>query len=106
MLLPLPSEFTDYLKAGGADYLEFDQGALCLQLWPADDAGSLNRDYEVAFNAPGFVGFGSDGGDEMFAFDGTGAVFKIPFVPMASSEARFIAKSWRDLLDRRCDHKP
>jgi hypothetical protein len=70
------------------------------QLWHPDEVEELNQSYRVPEHAPGFLGFGSDGGGEMLAFDAAGAVFKIPFVGMAPKEARKIASSWDEVAAR------
>jgi hypothetical protein len=59
----------------------------------------MNADYQVEEFMTGFVGFGSDGGGEMLAFDETGAVWKLPFVGYSSKEDAWkVADRWHLLL--------
>ncbi len=67
-------------------------------LWTPDEIETMNRDYQVDQYAPEYLGFGSSGGGEMFAFDGSGRVFCIPFVGMSSQDALPVADSWTDFL--------
>jgi hypothetical protein len=69
-------------------------------LWPLDQIDQLNRDYHVAEFAPGFLGFGSNGGGELLAFDASGRVFMIPFVGMSVEDARPVAKSWNQFVEK------
>jgi len=81
----------EYLK-----YFEQDnpkEGSLAVepgwfQLWSPEEIESTNKGYEVEQNVPGFLGFGSNGGGEMLAFDQIGQIFMIPFVPMRVNEAK------------------
>ncbi len=70
------------------------------QLWPLSQIEALNRDYQVQAYAPGFLGFGSSGGGELFAFDNQGCIVMIPFIGMSLSEAITIAESWNDFVSK------
>jgi hypothetical protein len=52
--------------------------------------------YEVAKYAPGFFGFASNGGGEMYAFSPTGAIVYLPFIGMEPKYARHLANSWQE----------
>jgi len=65
------------------------------ELWPADQLDERNAAYKTQEFVPGFWGFGSNGGGELFAFDSQGSVFMIPFVPMEAKSAVKIADSWK-----------
>lgn len=95
----LPVEYNDYLK-DGPDAGETTGLPGYFQLWSAEEIDELNRSYGVAEYAPGFVGFGSDGGGEMLAFDSKGAVFMIPFVGISPKDAMKIADSWSAVVAR------
>jgi hypothetical protein len=60
----------------------------------------LNRDYQVAEFALGFLGFGSNGGGELLAFDADGRVFTIPFVGMSREHAWLVADSWNGFVEK------
>ena len=57
----------------------------------------LNPGYEIALCLPGFVGFGSNGAGELFAFAPSGEVAMIPFTPMQIREAQTIAADFVQL---------
>ena len=99
MKITLPREYLAYLK-DGSDAGETEGEPGYFQLWHPGEVEALNQSYQVAEYAPGFLGFGSDGGGEMLAFDAAGAVFKIPFVGMAPEEAQKIADSWIEVVSR------
>lgn len=99
MNIPFPSEYLAYLEKG-SDVASTKGEPGFFQLWHPDEVEELNESYRVAEYAPGFLGFGSDGGGEMLAFDAAGAVFKIPFVGMAPKEAQRIAGSWGEVTAR------
>lgn len=96
----LPAEYVRYFAGDGPK-----EGGLCVepgwfQLWRPAEIDEWNRNYEVQKYAPEFLGFGSSGGDELLAFDGDGAVFMVPFIGMASDQARPVARSWREFVKK------
>lgn len=99
-MLQLPKDYLSYVEAGGrgSGFTEGDPGYF--QLWALEEAEALNRDYKVHEFAPGFVGFGSDGGGEMLAFDSIGAVFMIPFIGDGVEDAKRIGKDWSEIVSR------
>lgn len=58
----------------------------------------MNKGYEVAEYAPGFLGFASSGGGEMLAFDKDNKIFSIPFIGMSPKEALPVAKNWEEFV--------
>jgi hypothetical protein len=95
----LPSDYLRYVEEG-ADWASTNGEPGYFQLWPLDEVEEMNQSYRVTEYAPGFLGFGSDGGGEMLAFDRGGAVFMIPFVGMAPEEAKKIGTSWSEIVAR------
>ena len=85
--MKLPQDFIADIRSNrpkeGA--LRIDPG--WFQLWPEGKIEGFNIDYAVAEFAPGFVGFGSNGGGEMLAFDGEHRVYSLPFIGMSSTDA-------------------
>ena len=47
--------------------------------------------------APGFLGFGSNGGGELLAFDAAGRIVMLPMVGMSAHDAKLVAGSWSEL---------
>ncbi|WP_431514569.1 hypothetical protein [Variovorax sp. DAIF25] len=56
-------------------------------LWGEDEATTANSELHVSEYAPAFVGFAGNGGNEIYAFDKTGAVFMLPMIGMDSNAA-------------------
>jgi len=96
----LPVEYVRYFAGDGPKEGGLSVEPGWFQLWRPDEIDEWNRNYEVQQYAPEFLGFGSSGGDEMLAFDEDGAVFMIPFIGMASDQARPVAGSWRDFVKK------
>jgi hypothetical protein len=98
--MSLPEEYVRYVAGGGPR-----EGGLVVepgwfQLWPADEISKWNREYQVEEFAPGYLGFGSSGGGEMLAFDKSGQVVMLPFVGMSPGEAKPIAESWKEFIEK------
>jgi len=98
--MTLPADYVSYFAGNGSKEggLSVDPG--WFQLWPPDEVERWNRDYHVQEFAPGFLGFGSSGGGELLAFDKDGRVVMIPFIPMTADEARPVADSWSQFVER------
>ncbi len=83
--IELPNEYLSLLKFsnGGEGDLGIEPG--WFQLWPVEEVLKLNEAYEVSEWYPGFFGFGSNGGQEMLAFDTRlGTPFTIYMIPFMS----------------------
>ena len=96
----LPTEYVSYFDGDG-----LKEGALSVepgwfQLWAPGEIEQLNLDYHVDEFAPGFVGFGSSGGGELFAFDASEHVVMIPFVGMCVKAARPVSASWSEFVEK------
>jgi hypothetical protein len=92
----IPSQYISYFS--GDDPKE---GPLSVEpgwflSWPPDEIERWNHAYLVEENAPGILGFGSNGSSEMLAFDSNGCVVTNPIVGMAADAARPVANSWTE----------
>lgn len=97
----LPSEYWDFLESPGAVSEGLADGEPgYFALWHPDEIDDRNAALNVCEAAPGFLGFGTDGGGEMLAFDKTGAVYCLPLVGMAPQYARKVAPSWAEFQQR------
>jgi hypothetical protein len=104
MTIPVPQSYLDYVKNGGRTESLTQGEPGYFMLWPIVELEKWNADYQVEKYMPGFVGFGSDGGGEMLAFDASGAVFKLPFIGYDSKEDAWkVAESWSEVAARICD---
>src|SRR6266702_8263069 len=99
----LPKDYVEYLDAGGSDFAFTIGDPGYFQLWPREEIEQWNQDYQVTEYAPGFLGFGSDGGGEKLAFDAEGAVYMIPFIGMSIEDAKKIGASWSEIVSRITD---
>ncbi len=98
--MKLPEEYVRYCAGDGPKEGGLSVQPLWFQLWLPDQVEQLNRDYQVAEFAPGFLGFGSNGGGELLAFDASGRIFMIPFVGMCPEDARRVADSWSQFAEK------
>ena len=97
MSIALPNDYVAYIEADGISERLTDGLPGYFALWPRDEIESSNKAYEVPIYAPGFLGFGTDGGGELLAFDASGAVFMLPLVGMEPRYANRIADSWNEV---------
>ncbi len=100
MVIPLPSRYKAYFESGGLVEGFIDGPPGYFSLWHPDEVERNNADLKVNEYAPGFLGFGGDGGGEMLAFDTSGAVVMLPMVGMEAQYAEPVAGSW-DEFERR-----
>lgn len=98
--MKFPQEFIDYLRSDAPKFGDLPSFPVYFQLWEETELEQFNIEYEVPKYAPGFVGFGSDGGGEMFAFDETGRIFALPFIGMSPKDATFVCESWTQFVSR------
>lgn len=98
--MTLPDEYVRYCSGDGPKEggLSVDPG--WFQLWPVGQVEQLNRDYHVKEFVPDYFGFGSNGGGELLAFDSRGRVSMIPFISMSADEAKPVADSWSEFVQR------
>ena len=94
--MQVPAEISAYYQAKRPLICEFGPQRCECQFWPFEELVRYNVEYEVPKYAPGYFGFGTDGGGEMYALASNGAVVNIPFIGMEPAAARLIARSWRD----------
>lgn len=100
--LDLPKAYVDQLRRsnGGEGDLALEPG--WVSFWPAEEVVELNRAYEIDESLPGFFGFGSNGGGELFAFKIVSSncwpVYMIPFTPMEEAYAVLIAQDCETFL--------
>ena len=85
------------LANGGEGFV----GKRFVSLWRIEELSQLNQDYEIAENAPDLFLIGSNGGGEGYAFNLTkadGAVYRVPFIGMQTSEAQLVAENFGRFL--------
>jgi hypothetical protein len=102
VLPSMPDDYVEYIKDTGpfeaCTHDDAEPGYVVL--WAFDEIAKNNSDIDVETYAPGFIGFGGDGGGELLAFDGTGAVFILPLIGMEPACAIRIAENFQELISR------
>jgi hypothetical protein len=89
-----PRELASYYSSDKPLVCELDAEPYFCEFWPLSELATYNQEYEVPKYAPGFFGFATSGGGEMFAISPSGAVVHLPFIRMAPSAARTLAPTW------------
>jgi len=97
-----PTEYLDLLrKSDGGTAFRSDYPTYS-RLWSADLVPKNNEGYEVQEFAPGFVGFGDDGGEVILGFDTRSGppypVLAIPFVPMEFESSQRLAADFAEFI--------
>ncbi len=100
MSIELPSDYIAYIEGDGVSEGFTDGEPGYFMLWHPDEIEASNISLNISTYAPGFLGFGSDGGGELLAFDSTGAVFMLPMVGMEPKYAQKIGDSWSEVAQR------
>jgi hypothetical protein len=89
----VPKEIAAYYDSGRPWVCEIDAEAWLCEFWPRRELISYNKEYEVP-NAPGYFGFATSGGGEMYALSPSGSVVCLAFIGMSPKEELSIAESW------------
>jgi len=92
----VPEFLKQYHESGRPLVCELDVGPYDCEFWRLDEIEKCNLEYEVQKYAPGFFGFGTSGGGEMFALSPSGSVVCLPFIGMEPKVAMQIAGSWSE----------
>lgn len=90
----LPSELLAYYDTGKPLVCELEENPYFCEFWPKDKLTQYNQDYGVPTYAPGYFGFATNGGGEMFAISPEGTVVCLPFIVMEPNAVLLIAPSW------------
>ena len=90
----IPSELREYHSSGAALSRELDASPWLCEFWPLAQVETLNEQYQVTRNAPGYLGFGTSGGGEMYAFSPQGDIVCLAFIGMSPREKLPVAASW------------
>lgn len=88
------TELLAYHAAGKPLVCDLDASPYLCEFWPVDELAKYNLEYEVAKYAPGYFGFATSGGGEVFAFAPSGEVVCLPFIGMEPAAALLVASSW------------
>ncbi len=101
MKIALPDDYWAYLESDEVVAEGFADGFPgYFVLWHPDEVEKNNEEIHVASYAPGFLGFGTNGGGEMLAFDEKGVVYALPMIGMEPRYAEKVAESWTEFRKR------
>lgn len=89
-----PNELVAYHTSVKPLACELDVQPWLCEFWPLEELRKYNTEYQVPEYAPGYFGFASSGGGELFALSPIGSVVCLPFIGMSPSEELHIANSW------------
>jgi len=92
----VPSVLVDYHLGGRPLSCEFDVQPFSCEFWPLSELVTYNAEYRVASYAPGYFGFGTNGGGEMFAIAPDGRIACLAFIGMSPLEELQVASSWSE----------
>ena len=99
--LKLPEDYVDFMQeSDGGVGLIGEHGFA--QFWRIEEILELNRAYLVSERVPGLFFFGSDGGNEAFAFDtrvSPMSYVKVTFIPMSPEDIIHIANDFTNFLE-------
>jgi hypothetical protein len=77
----VPSAYVELLRTESGAEGDLGIAPGWVQIWPAERVLEFNASHRVAEFLPDFVGFGTNGGDELLAFDTRSAPWGIVRVP-------------------------
>ena len=89
-------ELLAYYAAGKPLVCDLDTSPYLCEFWPVDELAKYSLEYEVPKYAPGYFGFATSGGGEMFAFAPSGEVVCLPLIGMEPAVALPVAPSWAE----------
>lgn len=90
----IPSQLRDYHSSGKPLRWRIPVQPWICEFWPIDEVLKCNDEYGVEDCAPGYFGFATSGGGEMFAFSPMGAIVCLAFIGMSAKEELAVAASW------------
>ena len=95
-MIETPQALLDYFAAGHPTVCELDAQPCLCEFWQPEELQQLNQEYGVPEMAPGFLGFATSGGGEMFAISPSGSIVCLPFIGMSPQVALPIAGTWAE----------
>jgi hypothetical protein len=95
----IPSQLREYHASGKPLCCDIPVQPWTCEFWPIDGVLNYNEEYEVDTYAPGYFGFATSGGGEMFALSPVSAVVCLAFIGMSPDEELAVAPSWSAFED-------
>jgi hypothetical protein len=94
MKMTARSDLEAYYRAGKPLVCELETNPYLCEFWPRAELDKYNEEYEIEQYAPGFFGFATSGGGEMYAISPSDSIVVLPFIGMEPEVAVEIASSW------------
>lgn len=91
----IPAELIAYHRAGKPLVCNISIQPWGCEFWPLNEVIEYNEDYQVAEFAPGYFGFATSGGGEMFSLSPSGRIVCLAFVGMNPKEELLVAETWQ-----------
>jgi hypothetical protein len=92
----LPPELIAYHRSGKPLRCEIPVQPWGCEFWPLDEVFEYNKKYMVSEFAPGYLGFASSGGGEMYTFAPSGRIVCLAFAGISPKEELPVAETWQD----------
>lgn len=99
-MIAAPNYILENLQSGKPLVCELDKNPYLCEFWAIDELEQFNREYQVFEYAPGFFGFATIGGGEIFAVSPSGDIVCLPFIGMKLAAAMSIAANWQEFETR------
>jgi hypothetical protein len=95
-MTPIPNVLVAYHESGRPLYCDLAVQPWGCEFWPLAELQWHNDQCLVQEFAPGYLGFGTSGGGEMFALSPDGRVVCLAFIGMSPTEELAVANSWKE----------
>lgn len=97
----LPDDYKQFLLL--SDGVTGNIGNNYVDLWSVDNVINLNKEHNVSEFFPGFVLFGTDGGNEAYAFDFRNEdlqIIQTSLIPLDENSSNVISDNFIGLLEK------
>jgi hypothetical protein len=100
-MVALAAELIAYHQSGKPLTCDIAAQPWGCEFWPLDEVVEYNTNYMIHKFAPGYLGFATSGGGEMYALSPSGRIVCLAFVGMNPKEELPIAATWQE-FERAC----
>lgn len=95
-MVRIPQVLLEYHALSNPLVCEIDVEPWGCEFWRLSEIEQFNAEYGVSDLAPGYVGFATSGGGEMYALSPSGSVVCLAFIGMSPQETLPVAGSWQE----------
>lgn len=101
-VMQLPETYLNLLRVSNGGYAELSLSPWTVDFWTAEDVSRLNAECGMAQNAPNFLAFGSNLGEELLAFSrresAQSAIYMLSWHLPDEAEALKVFESFEELV--------